>query len=124
MAKRLIIVSPPGERLKVSLADGAVRSDPSDGDDYTHLIVDSGAAEHTRGARDAAQPEPKGDEPPPPPDITMSLVGGLPPGFAPWRLDAAMKVTGPLTVADLAGYLAAAPEGGEDVLLLGLGHGG
>jgi hypothetical protein len=121
MARQLIVISPPGERLSVEPSQGTVRSVPAPGDDYTHLIIEAAGAGSAPGS---PPPEPKGEEPPPVFPITMSLVGGLPPELAPWRLTRAPRITGPVSVSDLARRLAQAPaDDGPEILVLGSGHG-
>src|SRR5271163_1546590 len=114
MAKQLILISPPGRRLIVQVREGSVQSVPSAGDSDTHLIVEPGPR---GGPQPPAQPEPKGEEPPPPLDITMSFVAGLPAALEPWRFGQAMRVAGSLSFADLARQLASAPADSLTILI-------
>jgi hypothetical protein len=75
MARRILVVSPPSQRLTVSLENGVIESSPSETDDYTHVIIEAAGE---GGSKPASAPT-TGGEPPPPLPIIMSLVGGLPP---------------------------------------------
>jgi hypothetical protein len=116
MARRILVVSPPSQRLTVSLADGAIESAPSESDDYTHVIIEAAGEGGSRPR--APSPPTTGGEPPPPLPIIMSLVGGLPPGVTEDLLAEAHSLAGPLTFRDLARRLAQLPGVGDLLLVL------
>ncbi|HEX5264845.1 MAG TPA: hypothetical protein VFW13_15040 [Phenylobacterium sp.] len=119
MVKHLIVVSGPGQRLMLDVAQGAVRSAAATGDDYTYLEVKPAPLAAPAPVQ-AGAPDP---EPPRPWDITMGFVVGLPAGVDPSTLTNATKVKGPLSFADLAAHLDKVPERGRTVLLLRSGPG-
>ena len=122
MTKRLIVVSPQGQRLTLRLDQQSLEPSAAEGDEVTHVIVEPG-----KGAAPAPQPSPPWTPSDPPPDITMnfrlSLVGGRLQGLDAAALNEADRVSGPLTFADIAGRLARMPDGGTAVVILDSGHG-
>lgn len=113
MASELIVISPPGERLTLQLAPGVLQSVKAPGDGYAHVVIEVAESKADESA------ELKGEETPPRPDLTMSVVGGLPNGIGPAKLKDVRTLTGHVTFAELAGLLAHAQAGGPKILLLG-----
>jgi hypothetical protein len=120
MAKQVIVISPPGQRLTMRVAEGVMQSKPAEGDGYTHVEVEASADPGETGA----PTRPRGEEPPPPWFVGMSLVGGLPEGVGPADLRGATRLIGPLSLRALSVRLDNLPEGGRELVILGGDHGG
>src|SRR5580700_8764062 len=100
----------------MNVGQQVVQSVPSDEVDFSYLIVEATRVGVEAGPR--APREPKGKEPEPPPDITMTFIARLPGGFERRRYPLTTR-PGPLTYADLAGELASIPdEDGIRILVL------
>jgi hypothetical protein len=120
MGKQITIISPPGQRLTLRMAEGVIESKPTEGDGYTHVEVEASG--------DSAEPghpsRPRGEEPPRPWSVGMSFVGGLPDGLEPSDLRGATRIEGPLTARRLSEHLERLPEGGRELVILDGDRGG
>jgi hypothetical protein len=97
MKKQLILISPLGERLTIKESQWSFGSIKVPGDDYSHIILESG------------------DEP----DIGMSMSAGLPQGYSAASIDSTETLRGPLTMSKAKGDLAKLKDGERKFIVLG-----
>ncbi len=113
MSRRVIVVSPPGQRITLH-ADGTLDSEPHADEGYSTVILQAGPP---------PPPPPRPGPPPPPPDISMTFVAGLPGGLDPHRLAEAPVVRGPVSIHDLQTRLRGAGDHLAEVVVLRGGDG-
>jgi hypothetical protein len=116
MNAQLIVVSNLDQRLIVQAQPLAVQSILAPGDSYTSLVVQRTA--RARPPPPPPPPPPKGPMPEPPIGIGMDMIGGLPTGITRDMLVSAERITGPVTIDELATHLDAIPAGGLKILIL------
>jgi hypothetical protein len=97
MKKQLILISPLGERLTIKESQWSFGSVKVPGDDYSHIILESG------------------DEP----DIGMTMTAGLPQGFSIASIESTETLREPFTLSKAKIALAKLKDGERKFIVLG-----
>ena len=125
MTKQLVIISPPGQRLKLSPGEGSVTSAQAPDEPHNYVIVEGEAPPPQEMAMGGDPPPPppdwgmtmRGDLPPPPPDWTMTMRAGLPDDVKADHL-AGFETTSRISFADVSERLKSMPANGRKFIVM------